>query len=125
MLLVESPPCSVSTHRKLWAQVWATEGRITSGREKDICSTAAVAAHFAFIDYERFNDINRIVWVVARLKNIVRSKTSCAGNEVQITALHLKEAENVIVRDVQKSIEGDLKQSSNKGGRRGHYAKLQ
>ena len=88
MLLVESPPCSVSTHRKLWAQVWATEGRTTSWREKDICSTAAVAARFAFIDYW-------IVWVVARLKNIVRSKTSRAGNEVQITALHLKEAENV------------------------------
>ena len=88
MLLVESPPGSVSTHRKLWAQVWATEGRTTSWREKDICSTAAVAARFAFIDYW-------IVWVVARLKNIVRSKTSRAGNEVQITALHLKEAENV------------------------------
>ena len=29
------------------------------------------------------------------------------------------------MRDVQKSIEGELKKSiSNKGGRRGHYAKL-
>lgn len=43
--------------------------------EKKICSTAAVAAHSAFIDYERFSDINRIIWVVARLKNIARSKT--------------------------------------------------
>ena len=118
-------PCSVSTHRKLWAQVWASEGRTTSRIEKDICSTAAVAAHFAFIEYERFSDINRIVWAVARLKNIFRSKTSRTGNAVQIAALHLKEAENVIVRDVQKSIDGELMKSSNKGGRRGHYAILQ
>lgn len=60
--------------------------------EKKICRTAAVAAHAAFIDYERFSDINRIIWVVARLKNIARSKTFRAGNAVQTTALHLKEA---------------------------------
>ena len=92
--------------------------------EKKICSTAVVAAHSAFIDYERFSDISWIIWVVARLKNIARSKTFRAGNAVQITALHLKEAEDLIVKDVQKSIEGELKKSSNKGGRGGCYAKL-
>ena len=82
-----------------------------------ICSTAAVAAHSSFIDYERFSDINRIIWVVATWKYIARSKTFRAGNALQITALHLKEAEDFI-------IEGDLKKSSNKGGRRAHYAKI-
>ena len=61
---------------------------------------------------------------MARLKNIARSKPFHAGNAVQITALHLKEAEDFIVKDVQKSIEGELKKSSNKGGRGGRYAKL-
>ena len=79
---------------------------------------------FALQKEERFSDINRIIWVVARLKNIARSKTFHAGNAVQITALHLKEAEDFIVKDVQKSIEGELKKSSNKGGRGGRYAKL-
>ena len=49
---------------------------------------------FALQKEERFSDINRIIWVVARLKNIARSKTFHAGNAVQITALHLKEAED-------------------------------
>ena len=60
---------------------------------------------------------------MATLKYIARSKTFRAGNAVQITALHLKEAKDFIVRDVQKFIEGELKKSSNKGGRRGHYNK--
>ena len=120
---MEWPPCSVPTCTKLGPQVWATEGRIALG-EKKICSTAAVAAHSAFIDYERFCDINRIIWVEARFKNIARSKTFGAGNAVQTTALHLKEAEDFIVKDVQKSIQGELKKSSNTGGRGGCYAKL-
>ena len=62
--------------------------------------------------------------IVARLKNIARSKTICML-EMPYCALHQKEAEDFIVRDVQKSIEDvSSKKSSNKGGRRGHYAKL-
>lgn len=91
--------------------------------EKKICSKAAVAAHSFFIDYERFSDTNRIIWVVATLKYIARSKTFRAGNAVQMTALHLKEAEDFMVTDVQKFFDCALKTSINKGGRRGHYAK--
>lgn len=44
--------------------------------EKKICSTTRVAAHSAFIDYELFSDINRIIWVVARLKTLLEAKLS-------------------------------------------------
>ena len=51
--------------------------------------------------------------IVARLKNIARSKTFHAGI-MPYCALHQKEAEDFIVRDVQKSIHGELKKGSNK-----------
>ena len=92
--------------------------------QKNICSTTAVTVQPTFTHYERFSDINRVIWVVARLKNIARSKTFRAGNAMQITTQHLKEAEDFFVKDIQKSIEGELKTSSNKGGKRGHCAKL-
>ena len=100
---------------------WGSEEK---SRFQKICSTTAVTVQPTFTHYERFSDINRVIWVVARLKNIARSKTFRAGNAMQITAQHLKEAEDFIVKDVQKSIEGKLKKSSNKGGKGGHCAKL-
>ena len=92
--------------------------------EKKICSTAAVTARSPFIDYERFSDINRVIWVMARLKNIAKNKTFTAGNAKLLTAQHLKEAEDFVVSDVQKSIEDELKKSSSKRGKGGHYASL-
>lgn len=41
-----------------------------------------------------------------------------------LTAQHLKEADDFVMMDVQKSIECELKKSSNKRGKGGHYAKL-
>ena len=77
-----------------------------------------------FIDYERFSDINRVIWVMARLKNIAKNKTFTAGNAKLLTAHYLKEAEDFVVSDVQKSIEDELKKSSSKRGKGGHYASL-
>ena len=61
---------------------------------------------------------------MARLKNIARNKTFSAGNVVQVTAQHLKEAEDFVVKNIQKTIECELKKSSSKKGNGGHYAKL-
>ena len=62
--------------------------------------------------------------VVARLKNIARNKTFRAQNAVQVTAQQLKEAEDFVVKNVQKTIECELKKNSSKKGNGGHYAKL-
>ena len=122
---MEWPFCSVPTRRKLQgASSVGNRRKNHSQMGKMICTTATVTTHPVFIHYERFIDmtIGSFELIVARLKNIARSKTFHAGNAVQISAPHQKEAEDFIVRDVLKSIEGELKKSSNKGGRRGHYA---
>ena len=92
--------------------------------EKKICNTVVTTADPPLIDFERFSDINRVIWVVARLKNIARNKTFSAGNTMQVTAPHLKEAENFVVKNIQKTIECELKKSSSKKGNGGHYTKL-
>ena len=43
---------------------------------------------------------------------------------MQVTARHLKEAEDFVVKNIQKTIEYELKKSSSKKGNGGHYAKL-
>ena len=92
--------------------------------EKKVCNTAAATADPSLIDFERFSDINRVISVVARLKNVARNKTFRAQNAMQVTAQHLKEAEAFVVKNIQKTIECKLKKSSSKKGNGGHYAKL-
>ena len=72
--------------------------------QKKICSTTAVTVQPTFTHYERFSDINRVIWAVARLKNIARSKTFRVGKAMQITAQLLKEAEDFIVRMSRNSL---------------------
>ena len=92
--------------------------------EKKMCSTAVATADPPLIDFERFSVINRVIWVVARLKNIARNKTFSAGNAMQVTAQHLKEAEDFVVKNIQRTIECELKKRNSKKGNGGHYAKL-
>ena len=89
-----------------------------------MCNTATATADPPLIDFESFSDINRVILLVARLKNIARNKTFRAQNAMQVTAQHLKEAEDFVVKNVQKTIEYELKKSSSKKGNGGHYAKL-
>lgn len=92
--------------------------------EKKICITAATTALPTLIDYERFSNINKVIWVVAMLKNIVRNKTFSAGSANLVTPQHLKEAEDFIVMEAQKSIERELKKCNSKKGNGGNFAKL-
>ena len=92
--------------------------------EKKMCSTAVARTDPPLIVYERFRNINRVIWVLARLKNIARNKTFSAGNAMQVTAQHLKDAEDFVVKNIQKTMECELKKSSSKKGHGGRYAKL-
>ena len=76
--------------------------------EKKMCSTAVARIDPPLIAYERFRNINRVIWVVARLKNIARNKTFSAGNAMQVTAQHLKDAEDFVVKNIQKTMECEL-----------------
>ena len=62
--------------------------------------------------------------MVARLKNIARNKTFSAGNAIKVTAQHLKEAEDFVVKNVQKTIECELKKSNSTKGNGGQHAQL-
>ena len=92
--------------------------------EKKMCNTATATADRLLIDFKRFSDINQVILVMARLKNIPRNKSFRAQNAMQVAAQHLKEAEDFVVKNVQKTIECELKKSSNKKGNGGHFAKL-
>ena len=46
------------------------------------------------------------------------------GNAMQVTAQHLKEAEDFVVKNIQRTIECELKKRNSKKGNGGHYAKL-
>ena len=63
------------------------------------------------MDYKRFSDINRVIWVVARLQNIIRKKNIHGGNTELISPQYFKETENFVVKDGQKSIETELKKN--------------
>ena len=81
-----------------------------------ICSTATVTKHtlLLFTMKDSLTSIRSFELIVARLKNIARSKTFHAGIMPYCAPVHQKEAEDFIVRDVQKSIHGELKKGSNK-----------
>ena len=89
-----------------------------------MCNSAAATADPPLIDVENFSDINRVIMVIARLKSIARNKTFSAQNTKQVTAQHLREAEDFVVKNVQKTIECELKKSSSKKGNGGQYATL-
>ena len=79
--------------------------------------TTAVSG--SLIDYTKYSNIERVIWTVARLLNVARSRSFKGGKTEIISAQHLREAENFIVKDMQKSIETEL---TKKGG--GKFAKL-
>ena len=70
------------------------------------------AAHSTFINYKRFSDINRVIRLVARLKNISRSKTFIYRKCRPSNSTAFKNAKDFVVTVVQKFIKGELKVSS-------------
>jgi hypothetical protein len=54
------------------------------------------------IDYERFSNINKAIGVVARLLNIAKRRIFKGGRTPSISVKQLQEAENFIVKEVQK-----------------------
>ena len=77
------------------------------------------------IDLKRFSDINRVLWVVARIRGIFRKKSFAGGRAAEVSAQDLKEAEEFIVRGIQKSLEDEMKKTSQKGVKGGRYRRLQ
>ncbi|XP_048579702.1 uncharacterized protein LOC125560998 [Nematostella vectensis] len=77
-----------------------------------------------FIDYKRYSDINRVIWVVARLRGIAKKRSFSGGRTTEILARDLQEAEDFVVKDIQKSLQSEMSKSSRKGGKGGRYQRL-
>ena len=79
--------------------------------EKKLCNTAVteVKTHTSLI---QFSNINRVIWVIARLQGMAK-KTSFAGGKIcAISAQNLKEAENFVVKEIQKSVDHDVEKKN-------------
>ena len=76
------------------------------------------------INYKRYSDIDRVIWVVARLRGIAQKKSFSGGRTAVISARDLKEAEDFVVKDIQKSLQSEMMKSSRKGGKGGRYKRL-
>ena len=61
---------------------------------------------------------------MARQQNIARKKIIRGGKTELISPQYLKEAENFVVKDAQKSIETELKKNNGRNGKGGRFAKL-
>ncbi|CAB4018942.1 Hypothetical predicted protein [Paramuricea clavata] len=92
--------------------------------EKKVHVAAASSIEALLIDYERFSSINKAIWVVARLLNIAKKKSFKDGRTLSISVKQLQEAENFIVKEVQKSFESELTKTDRKGRKGGRFACL-
>ncbi|CAB4001318.1 Hypothetical predicted protein [Paramuricea clavata] len=91
--------------------------------ETKVHVVAAASVEALLIDYERFSNINKAIWVVARLLNIAK-KSFKGGRTLSISVKQLQEAENFIVKEVQKSFESELTKTDRKGRKGGRVACL-
>ena len=78
----------------------------------------------SLIDYSRFGRLRNLLWTVARVIQIIRKGSFKGGHEDNIKPLNLIEAEEFIIKDVQKSMTKELLKSDRKGRSGGAYSTL-
>ena len=93
-------------------------------REKKLRYTMATNSKLPFIDCAKFSNIDKITWVIARILSVAKHKSLRGGNTLNITPQLLEEAEDFIVKDVQKTLEEEMAKTDHKGRKGGHYASL-
>ena len=70
--------------------------------------TVTASADVQSIDYKRFSDVNKLIWVVARVLSIAKNKSFKHGNTLSISTELLRKAENFIVKDAQRSLAHEM-----------------
>ena len=92
--------------------------------EKKLRSATTTTASPSLLDYERFSDINKAIWVVARILGILQNKSFRGGRTLSVTPELLRAAETFIVKDAQESMTDELCKTDRKGRKGGRYARL-
>ena len=83
-----------------WGLKYNSKGKQPPPGEKKVHRSAAISVESPLFDYERFSDINKVIWTVARLLNIAHTKSFRGGMITSISAQQLQEAEKIIGKDV-------------------------
>ena len=76
------------------------------------------------IDVSRFSKFNKLMWVLARIIGIARYKSFKGGNTLNITPQLLQEAEDFLIRGVQKDLDEEIQKKDTKGRKGGRYKAL-
>ena len=92
--------------------------------EKKLRSTCTTTSSPSLIDYERFSDINKVIWIVARILGIMQVRSFRGGKTMSVTPEMLRAAETFIVKDTQKVMKEELSKTDKKGRKGGRYATL-
>jgi hypothetical protein len=82
---------------------------------KKLRSTSTAISSPSLLDYERFSDIDKAIWVVARILGALQNKSFRGGRTTSVTPELLHSAETVIVKDAQKLMKEELFKTDKKG----------
>ena len=94
------------------------------GEKRLLNSNAAKATSKPLIDYGRFSSFESIVWVVARLRNIMKYKSFSGGQGQKCNPDDIRKAELIVISDIQGSMKDELNKKNKKGKCGGRYANL-
>ena len=96
----------------------------TAQADTAIHGTVTASADVQLIDYKRFSDVNKLIWVVARVLSIAKNKSFKHGNTLSISTELLRKAENFIVKDAQRSLAHEMVKVDRNGRKGGRYSSL-
>ena len=82
--------------------------------EKKIRYSSTTIMSTRLIDYKRYSDVNKIIWIVARIPSIARRKSFKGGNISEMSPQLLVEAENLLVKDAQKDLKIEVEKTDRK-----------
>lgn len=92
--------------------------------EKKLRYTMAASSKVPFIDYAKFSNVDKVIWVIARILSVAKYKSFRGGNTLHITPQLLEKAEDFVARDVQETLEEEMAKTDHKGRKGGRYACL-
>ena len=92
--------------------------------EKKLRYTTVAESKAPFINYEKFSNVDKIIWVIARILSVAKHRSFRGGNTLHITPQLLQEAENLVVKDVQETLKDEMAKTDHKRRKGGRYASL-
>ena len=107
-----------------WGLKFGIQKGETLPGEKKLRYTTMADSKVSFIDYEKFSNVDRIIWVIARILSIAKHKSFRGGNIMYVTPQLVQRAEDLVVKDVQETLKDELTKIDHKGRTGGRYASL-